>query len=489
MKCKIAIAFLNFFACLIISHNVLSQQFVDAPLRKLGVTIVDVLNSNDNEVRHKFISENFDKPSLEKGLDDWLRKFDELYKITQGVNITDIKQGRDSEEVCITGNGKQGRRIVEISARVNKAFPDKLINFMYRPQDGPSPRSWPEGILAPSSIIAEIEKHVEQAVHDDKFSGTLLIAKDDHIIFDKAYGFANREKGVRNQVNTKFIIGSVNKMFTSVAIAQLVQAGKLSFDDKLITILPDYPNRAIAEKITVAHLLTHTSGLGNFFKPEFFENLDRYEDLKSYLPLFANDPISFEPGERWGYSNAGFLVLGLIIEKVSGETYFDYVNNHINKPAGMKNTGFCKRGVTVPDLAISYDYDDGSDPLHNLPRKANEPENFSRGSSAGGGYCTTGDLFRFSRALLENLLLNESLTKSIITGKVKGPFPNTMSTYGLKERMCYGKRIVGHGGGVPGVSASFNMIMENGYTVIALSNYSSAADVLAEQICDFLVKQ
>src|SRR4029079_16154267 len=130
-------------------------------------------------------------------------------------------------------------------------------------------------------------------------------------------GYADRESKTPNNLETRFRLGSMNKMFTSVSIAQLVQAGKLKYTDTVADVLPDYPNKEVARKITVHQLLTHTSGLGDIFGPEFQRTKDSLHDLKDYLPLFVNQPLRFEPGKDWSYSNAGFIVLGLIIEHVS----------------------------------------------------------------------------------------------------------------------------------------------------------------------------
>lgn len=143
-------------------------------------------------------------------------------------------------------------------------------------------------------------------------------------------------------------------MFTAVAIAQLAEGGKLSFSDTVGKLLPDYPNRVVAEKVTVHHLLTHTSGMGSYFNDKFFANLNNMKTVADYLPLFASDPLAFEPGTKWQYSNAGFTVLGLIIEKLSGQSYYDYVKQHIFKPAGMVNTDSYERDKDVPNLAIGY---------------------------------------------------------------------------------------------------------------------------------------
>ena len=156
--------------------------------------------------------------------------------------------------------------------------------------------------------------------------------KDDKPIFSKAYGLASKENKTPNNPDTKFNLGSINKIFTRIAIGQLVQQGKISFDDKLGKYLPDYPNRDAAEKVTIRHLITMKSGIGDFFGEKFVRcrriNCRKNSD---FIPLFADKPLAFEPGTKEQYSNGGYILLGAIIEKVTGKSYYDYVRENIFK--------------------------------------------------------------------------------------------------------------------------------------------------------------
>jgi CubicO group peptidase (beta-lactamase class C family) len=135
------------------------------------------------------------------------------------------------------------------------------------------------------------------------------VARDGKPIFAKAYGLANKDQQIPNQLDTKFALGSMNKMITSVAIAQLVPAGKFKYSGTVAQLLPGYPNQEIAAKITVHQLATHTSGLGDVFGPEFQQKKDTLRTVRDWFPLFAGKPLRFEPGKSWSYSNAGFVVL------------------------------------------------------------------------------------------------------------------------------------------------------------------------------------
>ncbi len=188
-------------------------------------------------------------------------------------------------------------------------------------------------------LAAELDAFVSKLAADDRFEGAVLVERGDEVVYSRAVGLAHKGYGAPMKLDTKMNLGSMNKMFTSVCIAQLVAAGKLSYTDTLGKILPNYPNEAAAAKVTVHHLLTHTSGLGDYFNDKFEAMAkDKLMKVSDYLPLFASDPLAFEPGARFQYSNAGFMVLGAIVEKVSGEDYFSYVREHVYAPAGMTNT-------------------------------------------------------------------------------------------------------------------------------------------------------
>jgi len=328
------------------------------------------------------------------------------------------------------------------------------------------------------NTMRELETYLDNLSTEDKFSGVVLVAKDGMPIFKKAYGLANKNTNAANNTETKFNIASNNKMFTSIAIAQLAERGKLSFDDKISKHLPDYPNKAVADKVTIHHLLTHTSGLGNYQTDKFFEKLGNMKSISDLLPFFANEPLAFEPGAKFQYSNAGFAVLGLIIEKLSRQNYFDYVRENIFKPAGMKDTDSYERGANIQNLAIGYTRmrrGQQGQPDPNAPRLENTQMLPLKGSSAGGGYSTVDDLLKFALALQNHKLLSKKFTEIITTGKFDVGGPMGKYAYGFGDKVVGGKHIVGHNGGSVGIAANFDMFPELGYTAIILSNYDPPA--------------
>jgi len=341
-----------------------------------------------------------------------------------------------------------------------------------------APQVEPLRKMSDAQIIEDLGKNVDRLAAQDRFSGAVLVAKGNKILFQRAYGYADHAFNVLNKLDTKFNLGSMGKMFTGVAVLQLVQGGKLSLDDKLIKDLPDYTNKDIANQITIGQLLTHTSGLGDFFGPEFIgSSMAKFNTLESLLPLFVDKPLQFEPGSKWSYSNAGFIVLGLVIEHVSGETYYDYVRKHIFEPAGMTNTGNEPWDTDVPNRAAGYTMGDSP----GAPRKSNIFV-LQRGGSAGGGYSTVEDLLKFAEALQEGKLLNKTYTDMDMTGQVSTSRPGAKYGYGMEESFVNGVRIVGHGGGGPGINSNLDMYPGLGYTVAIMSNYDNGMPLVNQRL-------
>jgi D-alanyl-D-alanine carboxypeptidase len=260
--------------------------------------------------------------------------------------------------------------------------------------------------ISQTELARRLTSSLDSLAKAGEFSGVAVLAKNGAPVFQRAYGMADRERSVANNPETAFNLGSINKVFTQIAILQLRAAGKLDLDSTLATYWPDYPNKEVAHKITIRQLMRHTSGIGgNIFDPPAGGKRNDIRTLKDYLPLFVNQPLAFEPGTRNAYSNAGYVVLGLLIERLSGDDYYTYVREHIFKPAGMTRTGSFLVDSLPPNTALGYTSGDGNAPS-STPLRANTRELPGRGSSAGGGYSTAQDLLRFLQALRENHIQN-----------------------------------------------------------------------------------
>lgn len=390
-------------------------------------------------------------------------------RVGGGLDLHKVLKNTDTELAAVL----KTRGEFPVFVRLNWKF-DATNHALIHGRDF-GPTATPADALPPKvpaeQLAKEVDAKLTRMAAEDAFSGALLIAKDGKPLFRKAYGYADREAKVANSLETRFRLGSMNKMFTSVAVAQLVQAGKLKYTDTIAQLLPDYPDKEIAQKVTVHHLLTHTSGLGDIFGRDFDAKKETLREIKDYVQLFAGKPLRFEPGQGWSYSNAGFIVLGLVVEKASGQAYYDYVQKNIYDVAGMKQSGSYPKTDKVPNLAVGY--------MRRGPGGAWEPNWETlpwRGMSAGGGDSTLEDLLRFDRALRTHKLLNRELTETVITGKVQpGQQADSKYAYGFQDERVAGHRVVGHGGGAPGMNALLDMYLDSGYTVVVLSNFGPPA--------------
>ena len=333
----------------------------------------------------------------------------------------------------------------------------------------------PDNSVKPEvSLVKGLNDYFDSLTSSNQLSGVLFVAKNGETVASRAAGVANKETNAPIDLNTKFNLGSANKMFTGVAIAQLAQAGRLEFNDRVSKHLPDYPNKEVAEKVTIHHLLTHTSGMGMYWNEKFKAQREKLLTVDAHLPLFANDALLFPPGEKFQYSNSAYMLLGAIIEKVSGQDYYSYVQEHIYKPAGMTDTGFYEPGKDIPNLAIGYSrMSPEGKRLEELRDNTNLRE--VRGGPAGGGYSTAPDLVKFQLALLSYKLLDKEHTTLITTGKVDGPRGMGRYGYGFGENNADGKHSVGHNGGAPGIAANFEMYPGSGYTAVVLMNLDPPA--------------
>jgi CubicO group peptidase (beta-lactamase class C family) len=322
-----------------------------------------------------------------------------------------------------------------------------------------------------ADAVAALSARAEDRARAGEFSGAVLVARHGKVLLQRAWGQADRKSRTPNTVRTKFRLGSMNKMFTAVATLQLVEAGKLALDDPIGKHLPDYPNRALASKVTVRHLLTHTGGTGDIFGPDYDKNRLKLRDHGDYLDLYGSRPLGFEPGARWEYSNYGFVLLGALIEAVSGVSYYDYVRERVFRPAGMTATDSLPESQDVPGRAVGYTGSRGS-------RMPNSDWLPWRGTAAGGGYSTVGDLLRFAQALSSGTLISKA-TLAKATSPQRQGYGYGFAVGGQRPSPHYG-----HSGGAPGMNGELRIFPKSGYVVVSLSNLDPPA--ASQLVSDFV---
>ena len=374
------------------------------------------------------------------------------FLFAQGTRIVPNQSPNDAQSPKANSvrDGKAGTQVVDGKS------PGEPQRRVIGPGQPPQPFPEAKAISQPKNneeLEVAIKKLADQLAKSGRFSGSIFFAADGKALVNDAWGEADRNSKTSNAPDTAYDTGSIGKLFTQIAAVQLAEAGKLDFEDPIGKYLPDYPDTAIAKKVTINQLLLHSSGI-----PDFLNNvtpgtkLESILALKDFLPLFAHKPLEFDPGSAKRYSNSGYIVLGLVIEAVSEENYHTYVQRHILEPAGMTHSGFFDRAHLPPFVARSYENTEDVTNIH--PR---------RGSPAGGLQASASDLFGLVQAINSGKLIKPqsvSLLRSMIPRPPDAPAPadpTKLTGYGIE-------------GGAPGVSAQLVIDPTGRYTRIVECN-------------------
>ncbi|PIB92986.1 serine hydrolase [Caulobacter sp. FWC2] len=318
------------------------------------------------------------------------------------------------------------------------------------------------GQSCPADYAKQARALVDEQVKAGRFSGSVLVAKDGAPLLREGFGAADREWEIPNAPDTKFRLGSLTKQFTATAILQLAEAGKLSIDDPVSKFYADAP--AAWSKITIKHLLNHTSGIPSYTGiPGFFENGSSKKPLKpaEIVKLTQDKPLEFEPGSKFAYDNTGYILLGVVIEKVSGQTYADYLSQHIFQPLGMKNTGYDVSAEILAKRASGYQPDKAA------WRNADYLD-MTLPYAAGSLYSTVDDLLIWNTALTDGKILSDASRKAAWTENLEH------YGFGWGIAMQDGHERVSHNGGINGFSTAMNRYPKDGLVTIVLSNFQAA---------------
>ena len=393
--------------------------------------------------------------------------------MTKGFDLKKIEAER-ALQVTAMLEDRATHQMAQIVVEVEGTKPHRILQLHTQPI--------PPAHLTEKELLIQTREFVQRMVFEDKFSGVVLIAKGGEPIFRRAYGLADREHRISNTVDTRFGTASMGKMFTAVATLQLVEAGKLKLDEPIGKYLTDYPNKDLASKVTIHQLLTHTAGTGDIFGPELDKHRLELRTHEDYIHLFGSRPLSFEPGSRWEYSNYGFVILGAIIERVGGETYYDYLRDHVFNLAGMASIRFPSEGEPEPGRSVGYTRHGGT----TWHRAATNPSAGPiRGMAAGGASTTVDDLLRFANALRDHKLLDPRYTELLTTGQVPTPSGGHYA-YGFQDGIWNGSRCFGHDGAAPGVSGDLRICPQAGYVVAVLANVDPP---VAELVSSFVANR
>lgn len=417
---------------------VAQQPDPDSPRWKGVVALRDFLSSSGDEALPHFVHTKVSAVLRDRHGVESLS--DSLERLRTEYAGSEMAGARPEGELAAALQFSGGR---SISFELEPASPDRFVRI--GALRGPSD-STDRDVVRPSgqdvvTTLAELREKLAADADAERFSGVVLIAKDGKTIFHEAFGYADYVKKERNKLDTRFNLGSINKLFTMAAVYQLLKAGTIDLDDPIGKYLPQFPE-PVRSTVTIRHLLDHRSGWGAYWEnPTWKAHRHKLRTLAGYMAFIKDIPLDFEPGTRKQYSNTGYEVLGAIVEKASGQSYDDYMSKNLYEPVGMKSTELLDHDLSTPNVAIGYtDGGYGANNLSWLPVK---------GTAAGGGFSTAGDLLRFARAIDDSALL-----PSKFSGRVRGG---------------------GFAGGAPGVSTMLGLNVAGDHIVIVLSNFDPPA--------------
>jgi len=438
--------------------------------------LITALTSQDYQEIKRFTDRNISQQNRDNlGLDrysNYLAAESHFHGGLDFHSIVVVDNGPSSIDSNVLVKSKNTELWYSLSLSLTEQAPHKISRIRLNTTDAPS------GLAAPSSFddagaAQKLGHYIDKLSAAGTFSGAVLVAKGDQVLVAKATGLASKRFGVANNIDTRFNLGSMNKMFTSVAILRLVQDGKLKLDDYLATVLAVEGLDKRFSQIQIQHLLSHSSGIGRLSCEQ--GEVSVVKSIADCEQALSQVELNFTPGTNYRYSNDGMLILGLVIERISGQLYDQYIKKNIYDVAGMSDTASLDLQFPVSNAAIGYSYYGKAQSWRN-----NLFIHDKKGGPAGGGYSTVKDLYQFSRALLDYKLLNKQLTTQALT--IKKQFNSTRYGFGFGIWQQQQQRVVGHNGSFPGVSSQLNMYLDSGYTVVVLSNHSFGADPIITKV-------
>jgi CubicO group peptidase (beta-lactamase class C family) len=454
----------------------------DTPIGRLGQQFLDAIDAGDSASVARFVALHMGRDVRGRSPAQMAFLLTKLHTQSGGLRVERFEMAGSA--IRMMTQARNGKKWMAMELEPESGDSTRISGVTMVPLDQPrmgGPRQpWATGPLDDEQIADIIRAKVTAAADSDRFSGVVLVAHGDKMLLHRAYGFADREAGRPNGLETPFATYSMGKMFTSVAIAQLVAQGKLSWDDTVAKVLPSYPNKEAAKVLTIRQLLTHTGGVPDVFLSKKFDMSKHYASHEAMLPDFADAPLNANHGKSFDYSNGNFAVLAAVVEQLSGLRYDEYLERNVFAPAGMKRTD--------EKSAVGYARFTELDPLGVEPRRPETVRGGGGGSAKkdrplgfGGGAYTAEDLFRFARALRTGKLVPQAIADSITRGEVSMGGP-TKYALGFFDRDLNGRHVVGHSGSNPdtGHDADLEMVWDGEWTVIVLSNYDAPAGVMLE---------
>lgn len=415
------------------------------------------------------------------GQERFERVFGAIAELSQGFDLVAADRRGTTLWLTLRSRRQQVERTLRV--RIDRDDPERIFDVSASPMPAPYSGRLPQGRIAPPDLPALAAQRLEFAARRDEFSGVCrILAPSGEVAYEASFGMASREAGIPNAPAIRFNLGSADKSFTALLIAGLVAQGRLSFDTPLVEVLPDYPNPEFARACTIRHLLSHSAGLGMLFDRSGWDKSRDYATMDEILPVFADRPPTFVPGTAAAYSNEGYVVLGAVVERISGESWYDLLEQQIYQPAGMRASGHFRNSALPAGVAIGYRYHQ-DDHLGLQPRLPNSDFLAIRGNSCGGGYATVGDMTSYLRALRAGRLAAPAVLDQMVVQQ-----PGGLGGYGLGfdvKPLLPGRTLIGHGGGGPhsGIDGMSGIVWETGWAFSLLGNYDAPfAGTIADDI-------
>ncbi len=438
-----------------------AEQLPETPAGRRMAEILDLINQADSETIKKYVSEEY-APEFRDAFPEAQHAgvFRQLHGAFPGLVPVSIVESSDDVLKVLLQSEPSGLWL-EIVLQVEEEQPHRIARLGIKPAKAPPGKGEARAQQPEITSLADLDTYLSEAEQENTFSGVVLVAEDETPVFHEAYGLACKNHGVPNSLDTKFNLGSINKSFTSVAAAQLMEQGRLGLDDPIGKYLHDFPEEA-ARKVTIRHLLQMSSGWGDYWGNEtYLATRFDLRDVSDYMAFLKDMPLEFEPGSATTHSNTGYEVLGAVIEKITGQDYYDYIRENIYAPAGMTSSDSYERDAVVENLATGYTNMHPYDEIGEGYVRTNTLMLSPRGTPAGGGYSTAEDMLKFATALKNHRLLGAEYT-----GLLLNSFEDI-------EEGSEPRRGIAVAGGAPGVSAFLSLGLDSKYTVIVLSNYDT----------------
>lgn len=473
-------------ACWMVAAALMAQPLLGAPpslspealagLEQRGAALVEAINAPDVGARRAIAAPIFAPSFVGQVGED--RVMNQLSGIRERfgrlefhhAELSEAQRGETVSRVLhVFAKSEKSGRWQDLQTRVDPEAPYLLREIAFIAEVS-EPVALPNGDIESPETAAWLNEYIDRLIREEGLSGSVLLERGGEIVFERHFGFADEGATIPVTAQTRFNLGSGNKMFTALAVMMLEGEGKLRLDDPIGKYFEDFPDKAAAGKITIAHLLSHTSGIAEYWTAETAEAVRAAAGSADLLALVYRAGMRSEPGAVYEYSNSNFVLAGLIIERAAGVPYDDFIRARVTGPLGLRDTDTFMMDGSVPGLAQRLTRNEAGTGWRALPPGR-------KGGSAGGGYSTARDMLAFSRALTSGRIVPLPTLKRMTTSQTPDATRDEGDDYGfgfILQRVG-NVRAWGHGGIARGVNFEYRRYPDIDATLITFSNQDNGA--------------